>query len=322
MARTLANYLSQMAHAIGVTATTADTRAPLIDAFNDAARFIVEFEAWPWRKATAYCTQSATVSVTNATYSEPSSVPTLTKTGGFSSYVFTVGDVLVVASGTGVTAGTYRIAGKTDSDSITLVDDLGTAGGTDISATVRPATIAPPTDFGELLSLSIDNTGSAALNYSCVRLVTPEDIAAMRQAGWSPVMGTFFVAAQPTRATSTSASVPIWPCYPTPTSALDPRLIAVYLTRWVDMATTAEDTDNPPVPRLFEEALLYACRARAVNLQNQDFTFENTALPDMLRRLARQQGNVQSDFGPMRGGVSDRAVRDFGPVLADVTFTA
>lgn len=61
--------------------------------------------------------------LTGVTYTDASK--TLTKTGAFAGYTYAVGDTILVNGGTGVTKGRYRIASKTNDDTIVLHDDIG-----------------------------------------------------------------------------------------------------------------------------------------------------------------------------------------------------
>lgn len=73
--------------------------------------------------------------ITDATYVD--STKTLTKTGGFTSYVFTSGDYIAIKSGTGITPGLYQIASRVDANNITLTTSIGSdsAGGDIVTGT-------------------------------------------------------------------------------------------------------------------------------------------------------------------------------------------
>lgn len=49
---------------------------------------------------------------------------TLTQTGAFTQYTWASGDQINITAGTGITAGWYEIAGKTDNDNVTLTTNL------------------------------------------------------------------------------------------------------------------------------------------------------------------------------------------------------
>lgn len=74
------------------------------------------------------------VFVASATWTE--STKTLTKTGGFSRYVFANSTRIIITSGTGATAGEYVIASRTSDNAIVLATSIGAGadGQTDIGA--------------------------------------------------------------------------------------------------------------------------------------------------------------------------------------------
>lgn len=65
---------------------------------------------------------------------------TLTKTGAYSSYTFTSGDLVYISGGTGVTTGLYEIASKTDNNNIVLIADIGGTDPTDVTSSDGPFT--------------------------------------------------------------------------------------------------------------------------------------------------------------------------------------
>lgn len=67
--------------------------------------------------------------IADGTYND--ATKTLTSTGAFTTYVYTAGDQVYIASGTNATPGLYTIASKVDADNITLT---ASAGSTDVTA--------------------------------------------------------------------------------------------------------------------------------------------------------------------------------------------
>lgn len=64
-------------------------------------------------------------------------------------------------------------------------------------------------------------------------------------------------------------------------------------------------TDVPYIPRKFERALLLACRAFARNVEDEDADpAEDKPLQKELAKLIEDDGEMQTDLGPMRGGVA------------------
>lgn len=318
MARTVNDYISLMSHALG---KTPDSRHALIDTFNDAARYVFEYRPWAFRKTgPRYLSMVSDISISTADYSESGSTYTITKTGGFTNYRHMVGDVFSITAGAGVTVGEYRIAGKTSSDAITLVDDPGSTSTGDVSGLVRHSAVSAPTDFGQLLGIGIDNTRGLSGDFTQVRLVTPEDIVWMRENFFEPLDGVLYLAVQEQVSVSGVVNAtPLWPCYPLPESGVIPRVTIIYRRAWTDMAA---GTDIPPFPASFSRALMLAARAFAVNIENQSQAAEEPMLADELRRLASEQGGVQEDFGPIRGGALSPASRPEYVTLADVTFAS
>ncbi len=71
------------------------------------------------------------------------STKNLNKTGAFTSYTWQAGDIVYISGGTGVVAGLYEIASKTDNDNIVLVEDIGGTNPSDVTSSNGPfATIA------------------------------------------------------------------------------------------------------------------------------------------------------------------------------------
>ena len=323
MARTVNGYIDLMTHAVGVASSSGiDSRHVLIDTFNDAARYVFEYRPWSFRKASVYLRFPQAITFTTGSYAETAGVHTITKTASFANYRFTPGDILTISAGAGVTAGDYRIAGKTSADVITLVEDPGSTSTSDVTGSIAISAVTAPTDFGQLLSIGVDNTEGLSGDFTAVRLVTPEDIVWMRENFFQPVDGLFYLAVQPTfptidgvqSTTTTTAATPLWPCYPLPESGSQPTLLLSYMRSWTDLAA---GTGIPPFPAQFTRALALACRAFAVEFENQTPASENQPLMDELARLAREQGGAQTDFGPIRGGVSTFLRRPEHVVLGD-----
>jgi hypothetical protein len=316
MARSVNDYLNHMLHAMG---QSPDSRHVQIDTFNDAARYVFEYLPWAFRKVgPKYLAFPAAVALSSAAYSVVSGVHTITDSGAFTNYRFLAGDELDLTAGTGITVGSYRILGRTSADVITLIDDPGDAAASGVEGTIRQSAVSAPADFGQLLSVGIDNSEGVSGDFTRIRLVTPEDIVRMREDFFEPDGGYLYLAVQNTASVSAiTASTPIWPCYPLPDSGSEPRIVVTYRRNWTDMSA---GTDIPPFPAQFTRALLLACRSFAVNLENQSQAAEEPQLQDELGRLAREQGGVQEDFGPIRGGVSAMVNRRERVILGDVAY--
>lgn len=317
MARSVNDYLNHMLHAMG---KTPDSRHSQIGTFNDAARHVFEYAPWPFRKTgPVYLSFPAVVSISTADYSVVSGVHTITKTAGFTNYRFVAGDVLVITAGAGVTAGTYRIRGKTSADVITLLDDPGSTSTGDVTATIRQSAVSAPSDFGQILTMGIDNSAGLSGDFTRIRQVMLEDIVKMREEFFEPDGGSLYVAIQPSvSATGVVNATPLWPCYPLPDSGSEPTIVATYRRNWIDMSA---GTDIPPLPAQFTRALLLACRAFAVNIEDQTQASEEPQLQAELERLKVDQGGVQTDFGVIRGGVSELSRTREWVQLADVDFS-
>ncbi len=105
--------------------------------------------------------------IADGTYND--ATKTLTSTGAFTTYVYTAGDQIYIASGTNATPGLYTIASKVDSDNITLT---ASAGSTDVTADWATsdgpwATIEKPTNTiaaGDTVYVCADGTHTPAAN--------------------------------------------------------------------------------------------------------------------------------------------------------------
>ena len=103
--------------------------------------------------------RAAAVAISSATWNN--TAKTLAKTGSFVGYTWREGDIINVTGGTGWTTGFYRVASKTDNDTIVLTNLDGTAisvtGSSDVAATFNPG--VPLTGMG---SITNPNASSAA----------------------------------------------------------------------------------------------------------------------------------------------------------------
>ena len=119
-----ANFVRAAGAIVMPVAVAVQTR--VVDAFSlryETGSSVGNSYAWLQKVATG---QAGSIAVTSATWNN--TAKTLTKTGAFAAFAWREGQVGVVVSGTGWTAGAkVRISGRTSDDAVTLTNLDGTA---------------------------------------------------------------------------------------------------------------------------------------------------------------------------------------------------
>lgn len=95
-----------------------------------------EFEYW-LDNGPFSLTQPISVALTAATFT--TATKTLTETGAFTGYTWASGDYIFITGGTGVVAGIYEVASRTNNNTIVLVDDIGGTNPADVTSSVSTA---------------------------------------------------------------------------------------------------------------------------------------------------------------------------------------
>ena len=108
----------------------------------------------------------APIPFTGATWAEAGK--TITKTGFFAEYSFVSGDYVIIASGTGATAGRYAVASKTSANVIVLATSIGAGadGQTNIVGTLYPDPTTYRLPLVEILGYSVNVVAAGAM--SCI----------------------------------------------------------------------------------------------------------------------------------------------------------
>lgn len=301
--RTFAEYKASVVHALGAEPATGVDKAEVV---QDALQHLANIHRWTWRRGgPVMLSLTGPLSITGMTYSEPGAVPTLTKTGAFSTYTFAAGDTIEITGGTGVTAGVYRILAKSSNDAITLSDDIGTPTPTDVAGTISFPYINLPADFGEDYSATYPNSFSRQM----IR-TTMEHIEWLRSSPVGESFGfTYYYALNTGQSTTPAAgldSTPRFEIYPTPQGSSVNAMQVVYLR---NMRRFSADTDTPQIPPYLDYALDLLCRAKAHTLEDDD---PNSAPMQEFERiipeLRARDGSSQARKGQMRGGLYPRVM--------------
>lgn len=311
MALTLAQLKAHTVHVEPGGPSTALPPGTLDDVkeqiINEAGRML--YQAWPWKfreRPPKRLNFTAPISIADGTWTESSK--TLTKTGGFTSYTFAVGDEIEITDGTGATVGHYPIASRTSNDAIVLVDSIGSAadGLTDIDGTISFPYCALPSDFGECILIRADGL---TVDFQLVDFAT---IAQYRDDAILPVGFMYFGAiTQPGQVAQTSAfGLPRLELYPAPASTQVGALTLWYRAGWRELT---EDTHYAAVPLHIERLLIEYIRQNCEGYSNQygesggvvsihDRLAEIEASP-MFKRATEQDALLQPSYGVMSGGL-------------------
>jgi hypothetical protein len=151
-----------------------------------------------------------------------------------------------------------------------------------------------PLDFGEMLTIR----GAGARSVS---MVSVEEIGRFRgrQADWTGTADVQCAIAYD------GNGRPVLELYPTPSAAESPGLYITYSRDWQDMSESHREAVVPPIvrPLIAEIVVAYAKGKKADQLGEYLQRFEASLL---VLRAKEADGLIQSDYGPITGGLADR----------------
>ena len=304
MALTVKECLGHIQHALGGSLSSGINPTNLI---NRAGEFLTSAHTWSWlENGTAKLDLRANITIAGGT-TNGSPGTTLTKTGAFTNYSFVEGDQVEITSGTGVTAGFYKILSRTNDNDI-LVDVTPGVSGSAIAATIHADAVALPSDFRELLSYEASNSLTNSL-----QLTTMQHLVELRANNLQASGGGYFGAIVfPIPGTETKqvgprgAPVPRLELYPVPDANLVGGLTISYRRNWYSVST---DAVTIRVPSYVEGPFIQVLRAFAKGYEEDDTASidmrvaEIVSGPLFMGAVARDALS-QPNYGRMRGGIT------------------
>lgn len=165
-----------------------------------------------------------------------------------------------------------------------------------------------PTDLAH-----VDNIAAVGTSLAPTQPVTLEELVAMRQASLG-VSGNrwYWSVSWQSQASVTVLPRPRLELYPTPTASVTPAFVGHYQKI---IANLTDPTDVPNVPSNLQPLLrqwvrLFARREYGLSLGEQQKAFDAN-----LARALNEEGAVQRNLGPLRGGTDDVPVKPIPPVI-------
>lgn len=259
---------------------------------NQAGEHLHSMHAWRWAQGrSTLLSLRGTVTGTAATWA-PGTLK-LTLSGAFTNYSFLDGDEIQITGGTGVTAGFYRVASRTDANNIILSTSIGSAS-TDVAFTLQPYSIDLPDDLREIIA--IVSTGTPGRR---ITLTTLTEVLSSRRSGFANDAhwyGAISYVGQP--------QTPILEIAPGSGSTVAGALRMFYRGRWARLTT---DSIAVAVPEFCENLLLMIARAFARGYVREDQGSLDARLAEIqvgpiFMAAKRSDGAVQPSMGKMRGG--------------------
>lgn len=177
-----------------------------------------------------------------------------------------------------------------------------TAGPVQLSLVQDQPFVPLPADFGEVISLTQNRLWEGVM-----LAMTLDQIQLLRSQ--SPSIDT--LAFRFHYAINSNATQPRIELYPTPRSNEADAITLLYRRVVPDLA---QATDVPEIPRSFDVAFMWLCRAHALELEDDDSqSAARDRYEETIRRLMQRDGDDQSDLGPMQGGAASVGHGVYGP---------
>lgn len=313
---TLADYRRHAQHAIAVDASlppgsTADAATNQI--VNTAGRWMFKHK-WRFReRPPAILPFKESIDFEDATWNEASK--TITKTGAFEDYTFSIGDLVTIDEGsTGTVTGLYTVASRTSDNAITLSESILDPDSLETTLTIDGSIALPyvnlPSDFGELVSIHGQGTTIH------VQLTTMDDVIERRAKNLTQT-GMFYAAiVQPGQLDQDDALPAVRLELDRAPDSHDPD--AIILNYYRGWTTLTADTHIPAIWGEAEDLLIEYVRAFAEGYMNRhadaDGILPVTSMNDRLKdieegpifqRTSDIVGLIQPSYGPIRNTASD-----------------
>lgn len=275
------------------------TELNAIGILNQAGHFLYSMHPWKWAvERTALLDLRGDVSGSTATWTAASS--TLAQASAFTNYSWVTGDEITVTDGTGATTGTYKVASRTSANAIVLTGSIasGNLSTGDIKWSIRPQTVALPTDLRDIVHIASTSLSSLG----GVTLTTIGHILEMRRSSASITAATGYYWGAVVYSGSTPK--PILEIYPSPAANATGALRITYRARWAELTS---DTGQIDVPDFVQDLFLFIARAYAAGYVRNDVGSIHARLAEIqagpiFLAATRSDGAVQPYYGQLRGG--------------------
>lgn len=302
--------LAQVSHELGGGSWPAE-----IDQWgmlNQAGHHLYSMHPWTWAQGRAALLDlRGLVSGSTATWT--ASTSTLTATGAFAGYDFLDGDELRVQSGTGATAGVYKILTNPTTGTITIDGSLSASNLStgDIVWRIEPQTIALPADLRDIIwiaTTSISSVGGISLT-SLKQVLQARSSTASITASTGLYYAAIVFSGSPPR--------PLLEIWPTPSDNTTGAMRIFYRSRWAEVTA---DTSEIDIPDFIHDLLIYIVRAYAAGYVRGDVASIHERLAaihnsPILAVAKRSDGMIQPYFGAINGGGNQIWRRRSSPFL-------
>lgn len=273
---------------------------------NEAGRHLCSMHEWNWLARPGYhLSFRAPIEITTGIWTV--ATKTLTETGAFTDYTFLNGDVYEATGGSATTEGFYRIASRTNANSIVLETAPSANNQTDFTGSIILGGVVLPSDFAEVISIHATNSLVSALQPTSIDYINQLRTNSVFVGAWIRWYAINWGADVTTAGGSPSPRLEV---YPVPTAAGADELTLFYRAGWQEVSGSST---NIPVPPWMESFYIQVLRAFARGYEEED-VMPLTKRLDILRtssmfdELKRRDGNQQTNLGPMRGGAVDREI--------------
>ncbi len=274
------------------------TPIELRELVNQAGEHLVAMHQWNWLMGReARLRPRATIALTGATWTE--ATKTLTKVGAFTSYSFLSADTVEITSGTGATAGVYRVASRTSADAIVLETSIGAAadGQTNIAGEMRNDQIALPTDFDlqAIVGYSMTNGLTGTLE-----MTTPQGMLDLRSWPGLATVTSFWGLVSYVRSSAGGAPIQrleLWPS----TSSTEEELVLFYRGGWIELSS---DTDALAIPNWLNALMIEVFKAFVMGSEEPEGGTVDQRLTALrggalYADAVRRDAQVMADLGPL-----------------------
>lgn len=279
-----------------------------LDILNEAGTYLMQMHRWNFaRRRAEYLDLRGSITLSAATWSE--TTLELSQTGAFTNYTYLVGDTVQITGGTGATVGWYKIASRTDDDTIVLEESIGAGanGQTDIAGTMKLNSVRLPDHFAEILP---PNNAKGNISESVAQpfaLVSLEEILAMRSFDDAPSDSMYYGAIS-SASTSLIPPTPILEIHPPPHTTIKGGLMVFVRLGWKRLT---DDQEVIQIPEHIEGLYTEICLAVLDGYGKR----EKGSVRDRVSRVAASTGVEGGMTTFMMAKIADGAQQPFiGPL--------
>ena len=262
---------------------------------NQAGEYLVNMHAWRWLVGrTELIDLRGAVSGSTATWTFASL--TITETGAFANYTFVAGDQIEIESGTSVTTGFYKVASRTDDDSIVLSTSINATDGSAITWNIQTNTASLPDDFRDIISISATDSLLYGVQMTSLAQILRNRTSQIEVSTSWDYQGAIAWAGTP--------PVPILELWPNPTANQAGVFSIFFRAGWSRITT---DSTQISVPEFIDSLYMRLVRAFARGYEREDeapmsVRLAQIRMGDEFRAAARRDGLTQETYGKLRGG--------------------